>query len=79
MSDLHYLRLGAGDIAQLDFHLRFFDAYLDMANARGLLPVGELAIFYSSVESQLANMRALHGSAERHLAPIIDAAVAKER
>ena len=26
MSDLHYLEKGAGDVAQLDFHVRYFDA-----------------------------------------------------
>jgi hypothetical protein len=34
MSDLHYLKAGSGDIAQLDFHARFFDAFLDQAYAR---------------------------------------------
>jgi hypothetical protein len=31
MSDLHYLKVGSGDVAQLDFFIRDFDAYLNKA------------------------------------------------
>jgi hypothetical protein len=31
MSDLHYLKVGSRDVAQLDFFIRDFDAYLNKA------------------------------------------------
>ncbi len=79
MSDLHYLEVGTGDVAQLDYHVQFFEAFLDMALERGTLSHGDLVAFYGSVERQLTNMRQLHADAQRHLAPIIEAAVARER
>jgi hypothetical protein len=83
MQDLHYLKSGAGDLAQLDFHVRYFDAYLDAVRDEGLGGVpynaGKFAEIYKNIGDQLTHMRELHATAERHLAPIIDAAIKRER
>jgi hypothetical protein len=79
MSDLHYLEKGAGDVAQLDFHVRYFEAYLDMAGSHIFHEASKQDEIYKSIGDQLTRMRALHAAAERHLAPIVDAAAAKER
>jgi hypothetical protein len=79
MPDLHCLQAGSGDIAQLDFHVKFFDAYIDKVYERGVLQRPELGVFHDSVGKQLRAMQELHANAERHLAPIISAAVKKER
>ena len=80
-NDLHYLQRGSGDVAQLDYHIRYFDAFLDQlnkpfTNARGQ---HELVQIYKNVGDQLRRMQELHADAERHLDPIVRAAVAKER
>jgi hypothetical protein len=77
LSDLHYLEKGAGDVAQLEFHVRCFDAYLDRVARR--IFTGEEDKIYKNIGDQLARMQALHAAAERHLAPIIDAAIKRER
>jgi hypothetical protein len=87
MSDLHYLENGAGDVAQLDFHVRYFDAYLDTVQAKSLNKANlnapyradEMGEIYKNIGDQLTRMRELHADAERHLAPIVSAATAKER
>jgi hypothetical protein len=78
-SDLHYLEKGAGDVAQLDFHVRYFDAYLDRAGSHIFFGAGQEDEIYKNIGDQLARMRALHAAAERHLAPIIEAAIKRER
>jgi hypothetical protein len=83
MQDLHYLKSGAGDLAQIDFHVRYFDAYLDAVHVKGLGGVpysaGEFGEIYKNIGDQLTHMRELHATAERHLNPIIDAAIKRER
>ena len=79
MSDLHYLNAGAGDVAQLAYFVRYFDAFLDMANDRRELSKERLANAYDNIEQQLKNMQQLHINAERRLSPIIDAGVKHER
>ncbi len=82
LSDLHYLYAGSGDVAQLDFHTRYFDAFLDqkaVQYARKEFRKGEMAIFYDNIEGQLRLMRELAENALRHLNPIIDAAIKLER
>lgn len=79
MSDLHYLEKGAGDVAQLDFQVRYFDAYLDRAGSRIFLDADQENEIYKNIGYQPAHMRELRADAERHLTPIIAAAVAKER
>ena len=84
MSDLHYLTAGAGDIAQLDYFARFFDAFVDnqtvTAGAWPQLSSGKQSgEFYDAAENQLKNMKQLHQNAERHLSPLIEGAIGKER
>lgn len=79
MSDLHYLKAGTGDVAQLNYHVRFFNAFVAMTKERRDFSKSELSSFYDEVERHLKNMQGLHSNAERHLTPIIDAAVARER
>ena len=75
MSDLHYLEKGAGDVAQLDFHVRYFDAYLDTVQAKSVnkanlsapYQAGEMGEIYKNIGDQLTRMRELHPDAERHL------------
>jgi hypothetical protein len=61
MSDLHYLKSGSRDIAQLDFRARLFDDYLDSKTDEAELLVDD------SIEGRLRTLRELHASAERHL------------
>jgi hypothetical protein len=89
MSDLHYLKRGAGDVAKLDFHVRDFDAYLDGLNTESLrranlgTPIPhnatDLDRIYKNVGDRLKDMRQLHANAERHLNPILAAAIERER
>jgi hypothetical protein len=88
MPDLHYLRAGSGDIAQLAFLTRYFDTLLDQAHikslakakAGSLIPYDdrECEDIYKNVGRQLELMRRLHFDADRRLAPVIDRAVARE-
>jgi hypothetical protein len=55
--------------------IRYFDAYLDRAGSHIFFDAGREDEIYKNIGDQLARMRALHAAAERHLAPIIDAAV----
>ena len=88
MSDLHYLRAGSGDVAQLAYFANFFDAFVDNQTAIVIESVkppslgaskSVLEEFYSAVENQLKNMKQLHTNATRHLSPLIDSAIQKER
>jgi hypothetical protein len=89
MSDLHYLERGAGDVAKLDFHVKDFDACLDGLNTESLrranlgtpIPYNatDLDRIYKSVGDRLKHMRQLHANAERHLNPILAAAVKRGR
>ncbi len=87
MSDLHYLTAGAGDVAQLDTFARFFNAFVENQaaaftqafKAKRFADAPGMGEFYASVENQLRNMKQLHTNAERHLSPLIDGAVGKER
>lgn len=89
MSDLHYLKRGAGDVAKLDFHVKDFDAYLDGLSTESLrranlgTPIPhnatDLDRIYKNVGDRLKDMRQLHANAERHLNPILAAAIERER
>lgn len=86
MSDLHYLRAGSGDIALLAYFANFFDAFINNQITATMQRLGdgksdysELKEFYSSVANQLNNMKNLHTNATRHLSPLIDTAIQKER
>jgi hypothetical protein len=87
MSDLHYLRAGSADIAQLAYFANFFDAFVDnqtaaiIARSAGSLGASQsdLTEFYSAVENQLKNMKQLHTNTERHISPLIDVAIEQER
>jgi hypothetical protein len=80
MSELHYLKAGSGDVAQLDFFARFFDSYLDKTYAQSpFTTTEELDTYHTSVERQLKNMLQLCANAQRHLAPIVEAGLKKER
>jgi hypothetical protein len=89
MSDLHYLERGAGDVVKLDFHVKDFDTHLDGLNTESLrraslgtpIPYNatDLDRIYKSVGDRLKDMRQLHANAERHLNPILAAAIKRER
>ena len=79
MADLHYLKAGSGDIAQLDFLVRLFNAFLDQAYTRGSLTEEDLVDFYDRAKLQLKSIKQVHANAERHLKPIVEAAARKER
>jgi len=69
-------------MARLDFLTRYFDAYLAKAETTSLARAyskGDLAGFYNNVEDQLRDLQQRYAEAERHLTPIIDAAVKKGR
>jgi hypothetical protein len=76
------LKVGSGDVAQLDFFIRDFDAYLNkalrMTPERGR-SAGEWAVIYSHIEALLKQMRQLYESAYRHIDPIVQAAIERER
>jgi hypothetical protein len=89
MPDLHYLRAGSGDVAQLAFLVRYFDTFLEQARVKSSArmttgnptPYGEreLEEMYNNVRQQLELMRGLHASADLHLAPFVGRTVARER
>jgi len=81
MPDLHYLKNGSGDVAQLDFQIRYFEAFLEQLSkpSRSKLEQAELNAIHKNVGDQLWRMLALLSNAERHLGPLLDDAVAKER
>jgi hypothetical protein len=62
-----------------DFQTRFFDEFLRKTAEKGNYTPVEVASFHKSIQDQLAAMRDLHSNAERHIAPIIDAAIRQER
>ena len=79
MSDLHYLKVGSGDVAQLDFFTRYFDAYLNralrMTPGRGY-SAGDLAVIYSHVGALQKEMQQLL-TADRHSNPIVQKTATK--
>jgi len=79
MSDLHYLKAGAGDVAQLNYYVQYFDALLDTAKSRESLSSDEWLSLHNTIKAVLKAMLELHANAQRHLVPIIKAAVEKER
>ena len=87
MADLHYLTVEVGDVAQLDYLCKFFDAYLDFEINKSieLSKVGhgmtevELADFFDYIDKKLENMHELHANAARHIKPIIEAVIKRER
>jgi hypothetical protein len=89
LSELHYLQLGSGDVARLEYYVKYFDAYLDDLSAKTLrkLTLGtptpynatDLDRIYKDVDDQLKRMQRLHANAERHLNPIIQATIERER
>jgi hypothetical protein len=88
MPDLHYLRAGSGDVAQLAFLTKNFDTFLEQAHLKSLArvttgnptPYGEpqLEEIYNNVGQRLELMQQLHDDADRHVAPIVSRAVARE-
>ena len=83
MSDLHYLKKGAGDIAQLDYFIKSHDALLDQAilisdQSISSLPLVEDDI-YTGVENHLRIIKQLFEAAQRLLTPILAAANEEER
>jgi hypothetical protein len=87
MPDLHYLRAGSGAVAQLDYQISYFDAFLQQwydkslfkATTASALNQQEMETIYKTVEHQLSLIRQLHADAKRHLDPILQAALAKSR
>jgi hypothetical protein len=69
--------------------VKYFDAYLDDLSAKTLrkLTLGtptpynatDLDRIYKDVDDQLKRMQRLHANAERHLNPIIQATIERER
>jgi hypothetical protein len=74
MSDLHYLRKGSADVAQLDAFSKEYDMLIDKAviNETQDGVHGELA-------RHLENMKKLHANAARLLGPLVSDAVDNER
>jgi hypothetical protein len=74
MSDLHYLRKGSADVAQLDAFSKEYDMLIDKAviNETQDGVHGELA-------KRLENMKRLHANAIRLLGPLVSDAVDNER
>ena len=63
ISDLHYLKTGSGDVAQLDFFTRYFDAYLNRA-LRKMPPKGgysaeDLDVIYQHIAGLLKETQTL--------------------
>jgi hypothetical protein len=82
MSDLHYLKNGSGDVAQLDYFTIDFNDILDQAEKSSVeKPYSEAKLeqFYSLIGDKLRNIQKLCAEAVRHLTPVIDAAVEKGR
>jgi hypothetical protein len=74
MSDLHYLRNGSADVAQLDSFIEEYDAYIDKALYRS-----QAEIFYTELDRRLMNLKQVCANAWRHLDPLIQDAVTQER
>jgi hypothetical protein len=68
MSDLHYLRTGSSDVAQLDYFIKEFDSYID--KAAGVI---ERVRLYPELEKRLMNLKQLCTNASRHIDPSIQA------
>jgi hypothetical protein len=74
MSDLHYLRKGSADVAQLHFFSKEFDNLIDKAHGDASSPK-----IQPDLLNRLKNMKQLHGNAMRLLEPIMQDAVKDER
>jgi len=87
LPELHYLSAGSGDVAQLQYLARFFDAWLDREYKAVTEPEPEqgpsmfwdLPEFYGYAEKQLTMMRTLHTDATRHIGALVEQAIAKGR
>jgi hypothetical protein len=81
MSDLHYLRKGSSDVAQLHSFIKEFDTYIDkiFKGAVKDQPVSLNPIVRNEIERRLMNLKQLCADASRHLDPIIQDAVRHER
>ena len=75
-----YLKVGTGDVAQLEFQVRFFDAFSDkLISDASERSQENLRALYESVGVQLKRMQGLHANAEQHLNSIVQAAIERER
>jgi hypothetical protein len=74
MSDLHYLRKGSADVAQLHYRSKEFDNLIDKALRDPKKPPIQHALL-----DRLKIMKELHGNAMRLLDPIMRDAVKNER
>jgi hypothetical protein len=70
LPDLHYLKAGSGDVAQLDHIIRIYKAGIER-----LIDTPELEVLYDYVERQLSVMSTLHANAERHIGPLVQRAI----
>jgi hypothetical protein len=74
MTDLHYLRKGSADVAQLHFFSKEFDKLIDKAHGDASSPR-----IQPDLLNRLKNMKQLHGNAMRLLEPVMQDAVKDER
>jgi hypothetical protein len=74
MSDLHYLRRGSADVAQLDAQAIEFDKLIEKAGREKIKPRIQPALL-----ARLKAMKELHGNAVRLLAPVMQDAANEER
>lgn len=74
MSDLHHLRKGSADVAQLAYCVKEFDAFVDKAASKL-----EWAEFHTQLGRRLGVMKQLHTEAVGHLDAIISAAAKEKR
>jgi hypothetical protein len=74
MSDLHYLRRGSADVAQLDAQAIEFDKLIEKAGRAKIKPRIQPALL-----ARLKAMKELHGNAVRLLAPVMQDAANEER
>jgi hypothetical protein len=87
LPDLHFLNSGSGDIAQLNYFAKFYDAWLERLYQEARRP-GEASAriggdewreFYGYAVRQLTNLKTLHANAQRHISALVAQAIEKGR
>jgi hypothetical protein len=80
LPDLHYLRSGSGDIAQLNHFMQTYEAFLERSHVGtthpetgggSMIAGSQLLEFCSRAEGQLNVLSTLHANADRHIRPLV--------